>query len=229
MRLSLLINLWWYVSFNSRTPGGVRHNDRSTFAHLCYVSIHAPREGCDSEVSSAEKERILFQFTHPGRGATYTPIAISCRSLVSIHAPREGCDQKYQYQSPNLQGFNSRTPGGVRQSSRETHATDTPFQFTHPGRGATSPGSWADWSGLCFNSRTPGGVRRLIDNIRSAAECFNSRTPGGVRHQHQPNFSAPGKFQFTHPGRGATGETRSAEGLIPVSIHAPREGCDPFS
>ena len=34
-------------------------------------------------------------------------------------------------------------------------------------------------------------------------------------------------FQFTHPGRGATAKTfEDAERAI-VSIHAPREGCDP--
>ena len=57
------------------------------------------------------------------------------------------------------------------------------FQFTHPGRGATSRVALA-WS-------------RYIG--------FNSRTPGGVR--------LDGFFR-----------------LLPfatVSIHAPREGCDP--
>ena len=33
--------------------------------------------------------------------------------------------------------FNSRTPGGVRLVRALHHRQDTPFQFTHPGRGAT--------------------------------------------------------------------------------------------
>ena len=55
------------------------------------VSIHAPREGCD-----------------------YRVVVLARDGVVSIHAPREGCD-KFGYRSPPLaQGFNSRTPGGVR-------------------------------------------------------------------------------------------------------------------
>ena len=78
------------------------------------------------------------------------------------------------------------------------------FQFTHPGRGATSALCVLVKMRYSFNSRTPGGVRLLISLIsllcsevsihapregcdRSAPykSCylygFNSRTPGGVR------------------------------------------------
>ena len=34
------------------------------------------------------------------------------------------------------------------------------------------------------------------------------------------------KFQFTHPGRGATGNEQDHLQDRRVSIHAPREGCD---
>ena len=34
----------------------------------------------------------LFQFTHPGRGATTDTLTIIYTIDVSIHAPREGCD-----------------------------------------------------------------------------------------------------------------------------------------
>ena len=34
------------------------------------VSIHAPREGCDLSLTMMMETFILFQFTHPGRGAT---------------------------------------------------------------------------------------------------------------------------------------------------------------
>ena len=33
-----------------------------------------------------------FQFTHPGRGATFPKISVWLIDAVSIHAPREGCD-----------------------------------------------------------------------------------------------------------------------------------------
>ncbi len=34
----------------------------------------------------------VFQFTHPGRGATDLDRIKQMTPLVSIHAPREGCD-----------------------------------------------------------------------------------------------------------------------------------------
>ena len=37
---------------------------------------------------------------------------------------------------------------------------------------------------------------------------------------------AAGSFQFTHPVRGATNLLREYKEADPVSIHAPREGCD---
>ena len=55
---------------------------------------------------------------------------------------------------------------------------------------------------------------------------FNSRTPGGVRQQRQGSQYHIVLFQFTHPGRGATKAGILAGKDAPVSIHAPREGCD---
>ena len=100
------------------------------------VSIHAPREGCDTEGQyritedcgfnsrtpggvrhSYVRDYVLakgFQFTHPGRGAT----AFIVVTLIEI------C-------------FNSRTPGGVRLSDELLFIPALKFQFTHPGRGAT--------------------------------------------------------------------------------------------
>ena len=146
----------------------------------------------------------LFQFTHPGRGAT-------ARSRAS---------------DSTLPRFNSRTPGGVRPARGLRSMRYSKFQFTHPGRGATigisigavllsvsihAPREGCDLTNftytrlrVCFNSRTPGGVRRVrvvqtvirhVVSIHAPREgCdplkpimvsdvnrFNSRTPGGVR------------------------------------------------
>ena len=56
-----------------------------------------------------------------------------------------------------------------------------------------------------FNSRTPGGVRhkRYRDGVGSPIS-FNSRTPGGVRRSVAFHSALSSRFQFTHPGRGAT-------------------------
>ena len=80
------------LSFNSRTPGGVRPYMADVATKVVDVSIHAPREGCDTivgtnmpadigfnsrtpggvrpRVLSSEVSQAEFQFTHPGRGAT---------------------------------------------------------------------------------------------------------------------------------------------------------------
>ena len=42
-------------------------------------------------------------------------VLVDKREMVSIHAPREGCDLHAEYRIFYEYGFNSRTPGGVRQ------------------------------------------------------------------------------------------------------------------
>ena len=157
--------------------------------------------------------RGVFQFTHPGRGATGKLGSLLRSSTVSIHAPREGCDVVSRRSSRKISSFNSRTPGGVRQlilhsvlykaevsihAPREgcdtasclTSKGSTEFQFTHPGRGATHTEGSSRPTSRCFNSRTPGGVRL------------------GALPFHLPYFL----FQFTHPGRGATKSKRPISG-----------------
>ena len=140
--------------FNSRTPGGVRPSE----------------EGLSVDLRK-------FQFTHPGRGATYLD---------------------YQQKEIHLR-FNSRTPGGVRRStSLKPYAAYT-FQFTHPGRGATKPMRPSRSHPQSFNSRTPGGVRlgeytHLTDSL-----VFQFTHPGRgatllravPRCSHQVSIHAP--------------------------------------
>ena len=49
-----------------------------TSVQLGIVSIHAPREGCDTEYFMMVDQRAKFQFTHPGRGATKDGVEILC-------------------------------------------------------------------------------------------------------------------------------------------------------
>ena len=56
------------------------------------ISIHAPREGCDVFVVTAQNTKMAFQSTHPVRGATDGNYVPKARFNISIHAPREGCD-----------------------------------------------------------------------------------------------------------------------------------------
>ena len=213
------------------------------------VSIHAPREGCDTSPLTSSKPSSRFQFTHPGRGATRSSTIVEARlrfqfthpgrgatspqvrsmqqSTVSIHAPREGCDPRrrcghgscrcFNSRTPGgvrlgrasfdplRTGFNSRTPGGVRLYSLMGMPKILQFQFTHPGRGATSPDRSEASSASRFNSRTPGGVRLarvLSDEIPAYVSIHAPREGCDSPYRSRIVWSA--MFQFTHPGRGAT-------------------------
>ena len=65
----------------------------------------------------------MFQFTHPGKGATRRKESDYFEIGVSIHAPWEGCDLDMRF---DKEGF-------------------LEFQFTHPGKGATRPSSFRPW------------------------------------------------------------------------------------
>ena len=149
-----------YSCFNSRTPGGVRlHNCQPTDT-ASIVSIHAPREGCDRGISSWRPPAVcfnsrtpggvrltyanilrmsyMFQFTHPGRGATpdFSERASAIARFQFTH-PGRGATSKDLHVHYRDNCFNSRTPGGVRQHLRGDSSNPQRFQFTHPGRGAT--------------------------------------------------------------------------------------------
>ena len=148
------------MGFNSRTLGRVRLSSSGVgrysissfqFTHpgkgatqqgrnrniLLRVSIHAPWEGCD-----------LVGLSHTQR-----------YKKVSIHAPWEGCDRTAVARQACEVCFNSRTLGRVRhQSACNAHSPKT-FQFTHPGKGATSSLSLGTCHPCRFNSRTLGRVR----------------------------------------------------------------------
>ena len=126
------------LRFNSRTPGGVRRKRRWRGHLLAVVSIHAPREGCDFQGCSSLEEMRMFQFTHPGRGATRASVT-PLRSSTSFNSRTPGGVRLHtRRRQRNDRRFNSRTPGGVRRRSTEPSDQAEEFQFTHPGRGATS-------------------------------------------------------------------------------------------
>ena len=127
--------------------------------------------------------KYLFQFTHPGRGATRG----FCIFLLRIIS------------------FNSRTPGGVRRRRVVGPYSPQPFQFTHPGRGATNISTNGRGRSSSFNSRTPGGVRHekeVEELTRSNVSIHAPRE--GCDFFRRLVFGLFTPFQFTHPGRGAT-------------------------
>ena len=129
------------------------------------VSIHAPWEGCDTNLNIYMRLRATFQFTHPGKGATTEVFIIDLPRGVSIHAPWEGCDSQivrvviapivFQFTHPGkgatslrecIRAYTLRFQFTHPGKGATTHATDTrktsrTFQFTHPGKGATATDS----------------------------------------------------------------------------------------
>ena len=104
------------LSFNPRTPGGVRpHCARVSWPEKKFQSTH-PGWGATERMHD-KLEYELFQSTHPGRGATLDLYAALSFLSVSIHAPRAGCDS----QTITTCCKNKKT-----------------FQSTHPGWGATT-------------------------------------------------------------------------------------------
>ena len=175
------------------------------------------------------KANAEFQFTHPGRGATKPARANRRRSRVSIHAPREGCDRRSCLQTTCQRCFNSRTPGGVRLVPDSDYSGVGMFQFTHPGRGATQL-TIKEAINLIVSIHAPReGCDRLVMLPLMPICSFNSRTPGGVRLLLRICRFTHVTFQFTHPGRGATRFNPFRLLAYQVSIHAPREGCDPVA
>ena len=141
------------VYFNPRTPRGVRLRDSESCEKPLDISIHAPREGCDTGLScclsghgyfnprTPRGVRLppvrgingtsRFQSTHPARGATRCRECKYYKPEISIHAPREGCDP-----------------------CRGILGAEGGFQSTHPARGATWPPVWIR-RGALFQSTHP--------------------------------------------------------------------------
>ena len=78
------------------------------------------------------------------------------------------------------------------------------FQFTHPGKGATSESDREAYL--------------MVVSIHAPWE--------GCDMKPKKSSSILPRFQFTHPGKGATMPLQLLGVLLQVSIHAPWEGCD---
>ena len=147
---------------------------------------------------------IVFQFTHPGKGATEARLPTELLNQVSIHAPWEGCDLPHLNRYSYVHSFNSRTLGRVRLRMFDRGLPVDTFQFTHPGKGATE----AELTVLTFKDVS----------IHAPWEGCDSADASG--------FPICSPFQFTHPGKGATQAFYHLRSPAWVSIHAPWEGCD---
>ena len=145
-----------------------------------------------------------FQSTHPLRGATIIWVPNEKAANISIHAPLAGCDSL----------------------SNCARIIGNKFQSTHPLRGATRR-SMASRTRLYFNPRTPCGVRRGYQRKAHRFGFISIHAPlAGCDLLGRGNQGVAGKFQSTHPLRGATEESDAQALRTQISIHAPLAGCD---
>ena len=147
---------------------------------------------------------------------------------VSIHALLAECDEDDAPAPQDHEGFNPRTPCGVRLRCISSGLNSYLFQSTHSLRSATeemiAPNSCSpvsihallaecdlprlkpDPRTTCFNPRTPCGVRQLDGTYKVRQDlCFNPRTPCGVRPLQARWRRLEKLFQSTHSLRSATG------------------------
>ena len=168
----------------------------------------------------------LFQSTHPVRGATHHLDGGFRARPISIHAPREGCDESTVILELSS-GFQSTHP--VRGATGSIISTNrlAKFQSTHPVRGATVRlnSHAARWEEFQSTHPVRGATGHQL--ARRPVHGFQSTHPvRGATHPWTP-LTPNSRFQSTHPVRGATDLIRQERGHVGISIHAPREGCDP--
>ena len=149
----------------------------------------------------------MFQFTHPGKGAT---------SLTASASARFFC-------------FNSRTLGRVRPVCRSTAPNDQDVSIHAPWEGCDKEDRGVVKDELTVSIHAPwegcDGSRHYLGNINL---CFNSRTLGRVRREHHKPSYLPCSFNSRTLGRVRLIGLSHAQRYIKVSIHAPWEGCDGY-
>ncbi len=233
--------------FNPRTPCGVRRG-LALGTSYSSISIHAPLAGCDAPCQSSFCLLLLFQSTHPLRGATgYFFFIASMIPFQSTH-PLRGATRCGRLRSWWWANFNPRTPCGVRLLSVNRSARRCAFQSTHPLRGATSRSSPTGCR-CPFQSTHPLRGATLLQNIilkynrfqsthplRGATrqgrarypprQDFNPRTPCGVRPMVVLLSMSAARISIHAPLAGCDAEQGKPLLLIAISIHAPLAGCD---
>ena len=171
-----------FSDFNPRTPCGVR----------------------PARPSSRPQSSLRFQSTHPMRGATIDIISSAANGGISIHAPHAGCDIPVHLDGRRRADFNPRTPCGVRPDCGELTATGSPFQSTHPMRGATPLSRMAAIS-AAFQSTHP--MRGATSPITCSVNVY-------IISIHAPHAGCDLLVSTGTPVNNG------------ISIHAPHAGCD---
>ena len=84
--------------------------------YVPFISIHAPRVGCDAYMWTRHFRQHKFQSTHPGWGATWISSFWIPDFLFQSTHPGWGATKRCGNTTARKNYFNPRTPGGVRRS-----------------------------------------------------------------------------------------------------------------
>ena len=102
------------------------------------------------------------------------------------------------------------------------------FQFTHPGKGATSTRSIRAMFAIEFQFTHPGkGATSGLPYVKAIGKRFNSRTLGRVRRRALLRQAIVYPVSIHAPWEGCDYLIAyDLQEIDSVSIHAPWEGCD---
>ena len=193
-----------FPDFNPRTPCGVRLSESHCIGSQDNFN---PRTPCGVRPSVT-----VGHFRETG---------------ISIHAPRAGCDCAAACRRRRDPDFNPRTPCGVRPAIPD--GTEVAYYFNPRTPCGVRPGSRdCRAAPKNFNPRTPCGVRLDFTTFFKPYDDFNPRTPCGVRRFLNHTIIAAYHFNPRTPCGVRPPHSRLRRAVRPISIHAPRAGCDDY-
>ena len=147
---------------------------------------------------------------------------------ISIHAPRAGCDCRHAVGKRSLAEFQSTHPVRGATAPMPSLSSSAVFQSTHPVRGATRRSVVVSTTEPRFQSTHPvRGATVTSTHTPPAPSNFNPRTPCGVRPISVGDvvIAAPISIHAPRAGCDVFAAIRMLENSE-ISIHAPRAGCD---
>ena len=166
------------------------------------ISIHAPLAGCDCPSQRYGSRTCRFQSTHPLRGATELTAPLGHDLIISIHAPLAGCDGAYPGRGSDLHHFNPRTPCGVRPECSRCGDVVTRISIHAP----------------------LAGCDLFVLGDEPVLHISIHAPLAGCDGEKVVIFSGGGKFQSTHPLRGATVSHAVSTTFTPFQSTHPLRG-----
>ncbi len=169
--------------FNPRSPRGERRNRILYLYYSDHISIHAPREGSDSNISSTPVSPIGISIHAPREGSDRRcPPPCQGGFVFQSTLPARGATLGVKHRQRRGDNFNPRSPRGERLSTLFLSATTARFQSTLPARGATTfPLLSGQRRAISIHAPREGSD---VDDatVTQVHFHFNPRSPRGERH-----------------------------------------------